>query len=39
MEMLTRTIDKQIRNRILSLCYTMGHPLEGLLRRWFKVSS
>lgn len=38
-EMLTRTIDKQIQNLISSLCYTMGHPLEGLLRRWFEVSS
>ncbi|CAN6811169.1 unnamed protein product [Brassica oleracea] len=37
--MLTCTIDKQIQNRISSLCYIMGHPLEGLLRRWFEVSS
>ncbi|XP_013624016.1 PREDICTED: uncharacterized protein LOC106329983 [Brassica oleracea var. oleracea] len=34
---LTRTIDKQIRNRISSLCYIKDHPLEGLMSRWFEV--
>lgn len=38
-EKLTRTIDKQIWNRISSLRYTAGHPLEELLKRWFQVIS
>ncbi|WZZ61112.1 hypothetical protein YC2023_061219 [Brassica napus] len=37
-EKITRTIDKQIRNRISSLRYVKNHPLEGLMRRWFEVS-
>ncbi|KAG2289761.1 hypothetical protein Bca52824_049365 [Brassica carinata] len=37
-EKLTRTTDKQIRNRISSLRYIKDHPLAGLMRRWFEVS-
>lgn len=38
-EKMKKAIDKQIRNRISSLQYVIGHPLEGLRRRWFQVSS
>ncbi|XP_018463217.1 uncharacterized protein LOC108834382 [Raphanus sativus] len=38
-EKFTRAIDKQIRNRISSLRYSPGHPLEDLRRRWFQLSS
>lgn len=38
-EKFTRAIDKQIRNRISSLRYPPGHPLEDLRRRWFQLSS
>ncbi|CAN7139058.1 unnamed protein product, partial [Brassica rapa subsp. narinosa] len=36
---ITRSIDKMIRNHISSLCYVKDHPLEGLLKRWFEISS
>ncbi|CAN6802887.1 unnamed protein product [Brassica oleracea] len=38
MEKLTRNIDKQIRNQILSLSYTKDHPPEEMMRRWFEVN-
>ncbi|CAH8382018.1 unnamed protein product [Eruca vesicaria subsp. sativa] len=38
-EAITRNIDKLVRNRISSLRYAAGHPLEGLRQRWFELSS
>ncbi|KAF8117175.1 hypothetical protein N665_0012s0179 [Sinapis alba] len=37
-EAITRTIEKCIRNHIMSLRYSGTHKLEGLLRRLFEVS-
>ena len=39
MEKLAYQIDKTMRNIILSLRYSYGSKLEGLMRRWFEVTS
>ncbi|CAN7021783.1 unnamed protein product [Brassica rapa subsp. trilocularis] len=36
---IIRSIDKMIRDCISSLHYARDHPLKGLLRRWFEISS
>lgn len=38
-DVITRSIDKLLQNRISSLRYAGNHPLEGLRRRWFELSS
>lgn len=39
MEQLAHQIDKTLRNRISSLGYRYGSKLEGLMRRWFEVTT
>ncbi|KAH0937539.1 hypothetical protein HID58_005000 [Brassica napus] len=39
MEQLAHKIDKTMRNRISSLKYRHGSKLEGLMRRWFELTT